>query len=90
MKGFGIDIKDPARYLDEDDKRIIGHQWGAGAEDGGRTGMETLIQQDPKVNVVYTINEPTAAGAYEALKAAGITRRDHDLGRRRLSGGEER
>ena len=73
MKGFGIDIKDPTRYLDEDDKRIIGHQWGAGAEDGGRTGMETLIQQDPKVNVVYTINEPTAAGAYEALKAAGIT-----------------
>ncbi|WP_428351076.1 substrate-binding domain-containing protein [Lichenifustis flavocetrariae] len=73
MKGFGIDIKDPNRYLDEDDKRIIGHQWGAGAEDGGRTGMETLIQQDPKVNVIYTINEPTAAGAYEALKAAGIT-----------------
>ncbi len=73
MKGFGIDIKDPNKYLDEDDKRIIGHQWGAGAEDGGRTGMETLIQQDPKVNVVYTINEPTAAGAYEALKAAGIT-----------------
>ena len=73
MKGFGIDIKDPARYLDEDDKRIIGHQWGAGSEDGGRTGMETLIQQDPKVNVVYTLNEPTAAGAYEAMKAAGIT-----------------
>lgn len=73
MKGFGIDIKDPTRYLDEDDKRIIGHQWGAGSEDGGRTGMETLIQQDPKVNVVYTLNEPTAAGAYEALKAAGIT-----------------
>ena len=74
MKGFGIDVKDPNRYLDEDDKRIIGHQWGAGAEDGGRTGMETLIQQDPKVDVVYTINEPTAAGAYEALKAAGIAK----------------
>ena len=73
MKGFGIDIKDPSRYLDEDDKRIIGHQWGAGAEDGGRSGMETLIQQDPKVNVVYTVNEPTAAGAYEALKAAAVT-----------------
>ena len=72
MKGFGIDIKDASRYLDENDKRIIGHQWGAGAEDGGRSGMETLIQQDPKVNVVYTVNEPTAAGAYEALKAAAI------------------
>jgi fructose transport system substrate-binding protein len=27
--------------------------------------------QGPDINVVYTINEPSAAGAYEALKAAG-------------------
>ena len=72
MKGFGIDPKDPTRYLDEDDKRIVGHQWGAGGEEGGRTGMETLLQQAPDLSVVYTINEPTAAGAYEALKAAGV------------------
>jgi fructose transport system substrate-binding protein len=71
MKGFGIDPKDTTRYLDEDDKRIVGHYWAKGAEDGGRTGMETLLQKDPNTNVVYTINEPTAAGAYEALKAAG-------------------
>jgi len=71
MQGFGIDIKDPSRYLDEDDPRIVGHHWGAGAEEGGRTGMENLLQKDPDLSVVYTINEPTAAGAYEALKAAG-------------------
>ncbi|MEP0323986.1 sugar ABC transporter substrate-binding protein [Bauldia litoralis] len=71
MTGFGIDVKDPSRYLDEDDDRICGHQWGAGAEDGGRTGMETLLQKCPDINVVYTINEPTAAGAWEALKAIG-------------------
>lgn len=71
MKGFGIDIKDPTRYGDEDDPRIVGHQWGAGAEEGGRTGMENLLQKEPAVNVVYTINEPTAAGAHEALKAVG-------------------
>jgi fructose transport system substrate-binding protein len=71
MKGFGIDTKDPTRYLDEDDPRIVGHHWGAGAEEGGRTGMENLLQKDPELSVVYTINEPTAAGAYEALKAAG-------------------
>ena len=71
MKGFGIDPKDPTRYLDEDDPRIVGHQWGKGAEEGGRTGMENLLQKDPDINVVYTINEPTAAGAYEALKAVG-------------------
>ncbi|MBN8994396.1 MAG: sugar ABC transporter substrate-binding protein [Rhizobiales bacterium] len=71
MKGFGIDIKDPNRYLDEDDPRIVGHAWGKGAEDGGRTGMEQLLQKEPDTNVVYTINEPTAAGAYEAIKAVG-------------------
>ncbi len=71
MQGFGIDTKDTSRYLDEDDPRIVGHHWGAGAEEGGRTGMENLLQKDPDLSVVYTINEPTAAGAHEALKAAG-------------------
>lgn len=71
MQGFGIKFADPTHYGNENDKRIVGHQWGKGAEEGGRTGMENLLQKDPDVNVVYTINEPTAAGAYEALKAAG-------------------
>jgi fructose transport system substrate-binding protein len=71
MTGFGIKVADPTHYGKETDKRIVGHQWGKGAEDGGRTGMENLLQKDPDVNVVYTINEPTAAGGYEALKAAG-------------------
>jgi fructose transport system substrate-binding protein len=71
MTGFGIKVADPTHYGKETDKRIVGHQWGQGAEDGGRTGMENLLQKDPNVNVVYTINEPTAAGAWEALKAAG-------------------
>ncbi|MGN6583328.1 MAG: sugar ABC transporter substrate-binding protein [Rhizobiaceae bacterium] len=71
MKGFGIDIKDPKHYGDETDKRICGHQMTGGAEDGGRTAMETLLQKCPDVNVMYTINEPAAAGGYQALKAAG-------------------
>jgi fructose transport system substrate-binding protein len=71
MKGFGIAIADPLRYGQETDKRIAGHQWGKGTEDGGRTGMENLLQKDPKINVVYTINEPTAAGAVKALQAVG-------------------
>jgi fructose transport system substrate-binding protein len=71
MKGFGIDPGDPKHYGEEKDPRIVGHQWGAGAPDGGRTGMENLLQKEPTLSVVYTINEPTAAGAYEALKAMG-------------------
>ena len=37
----------------------------------GQTGMENCLQKNPDINLVYTINEPTAAGAYKALKAAG-------------------
>jgi len=33
--------------------------------------MENCLQKDPNINVVYTINEPAAAGAYQALKAVG-------------------
>jgi fructose transport system substrate-binding protein len=37
----------------------------------GQTGMENCLQKNPAINVVYTINEPAAAGAFKALKAAG-------------------
>ena len=72
LKGFGVDIKDPKKMGDEDDARIVGNDVTNGNEEGGRTAMENLLQKDSGVNVVYTINEPAAAGAYEALKAAGL------------------
>ena len=71
MQGFGIEVNDPNRYGDEDDDRICGHEVTAGAQEGGRTAMERLLQRCPDINVVYTINEPAAAGAWEALKAVG-------------------
>ncbi|KQS65268.1 sugar ABC transporter [Rhizobium sp. Leaf371] len=71
MMGFGIDPKDPNKIGDEDDARIVGHDITNGNEEGGRTAMENLLQKDPTINVVHTINEPAAAGAYEALKAVG-------------------
>jgi len=71
LQGFGIDIKNPTDIGDEDDPRIVGNDVTNGNEEGGRTAMENLLQKDPGVNVVYTINEPAAAGAYEALKALG-------------------
>ncbi|MFD1746234.1 sugar ABC transporter substrate-binding protein [Rhizobium helianthi] len=71
MKGFGIDVGDINRIGDEKDPRIVGHDITNGNEEGGRTAMENLLQKDPNINVVHTINEPAAAGAYEALKAVG-------------------
>ncbi|BCJ52578.1 sugar ABC transporter [Actinoplanes sp. NBRC 14428] len=74
LDGFGIPVGDPNRIGDESDPRIVGHDVTDGAEDGGRTAMENLLQKDPSINLVYTINEPAAAGAYQALKAAGKDR----------------
>jgi fructose transport system substrate-binding protein len=71
LEGFGIDVKDNNQIGDESDPRIVGHDVTDGAEDGGRTAMENLLQKDPSINLVYTINEPAAAGAYQAIKAAG-------------------
>ncbi|MBD1556572.1 sugar ABC transporter substrate-binding protein [Vibrio sp. S9_S30] len=71
LKGFGVDVKDANKMRDEDDPRIVGNDVTQGSEEGGRRAMENLLQKDPNINVVYTINEPAAAGAYEALKAVG-------------------
>ena len=71
LTGFGIDTKDVTRWGDEDDERIICNEVTAGNEEGGRTAMENCLAVDPDINVVYTINEPSATGAYEALTAIG-------------------
>jgi len=71
LEGFGIDTKDKNRIGDESDAAIVGHDVTDGNEAGGRTAMENLLQKDPSINLVYTINEPAAAGAFQAVKAAG-------------------
>ncbi|MCL4133393.1 UNVERIFIED_CONTAM: hypothetical protein GTU68_051437 [Idotea baltica] len=71
LQGFGIDLGDPNKWGDEDDARIVGNDVTSGNEEGGRTAMENLLAVDPDINVVYTINEPAAAGAYEALRSIG-------------------
>lgn len=50
---------------------VVCHEPTNGAVDGGKTAMETCLTKNPDVNVVYTINEPAAQGAYDALSAAG-------------------
>ena len=76
LTGFGIDVMDASKWGDETDPRIVGNDVTQGNEEGGRRAMENLLAQDPFINVVYTINEPAAAGAYEALKAIG---RENDV-----------
>jgi fructose transport system substrate-binding protein len=80
LDGLGIDLADDQVNGDEEPTgtlrgggsyTIVGNEASQGAEDGGRTAMENLLAKNPDINVVYTINEPAAYGAFQALEAAG-------------------
>ncbi|MFF4213301.1 sugar ABC transporter substrate-binding protein [Streptomyces sp. NPDC001796] len=60
LKGFGAADKD-----------VVCSQDTGGDQAKGQTAMENCLQKAPAINVVYTINEPAALGAYTALKAKG-------------------
>ena len=40
----------------------------------GQAAMENCLQKNPDINLVYTVNEPAAAGAFTALKRVGKER----------------
>jgi fructose transport system substrate-binding protein len=79
LGGMGIDLKDPKKNGDEAPTgnysggtyTIVCNLPTNGAEDGGQTAMENCLSKNPSINVVYTINEPAANGAFKALTAAG-------------------
>src|SRR5262249_18813654 len=62
LQGFGIKQGDPSVVCQQDTQ---------GDQAKGQTAMENCLQKSPDINLVYTINEPAAFGAYTALKAAG-------------------
>jgi len=84
LTGMGIDTADAEVNGDEaetgtysgGDYTIVCNEAAQGSEDGGTTAMETCLSQNSDINVVYTLNEPTAYGAFQALKAAGKTEDD--------------
>ena len=62
LKGFGIKEGDP---------QIIGAADTLGDTAKGQAAMETLLQKDPDINLVYSINEPSGFGAATAVRQAG-------------------
>lgn len=71
LVGFGIEVPDLTVMGSETDPRVVGHETSDANPEGGLRAMETLLAKEPGINVVYTINEPAAEGAYQALKNAG-------------------
>jgi fructose transport system substrate-binding protein len=59
--------------LTDGSPEIAGQENTSGDQGKGQTAMENLLQKNPNINSVYTINEPAAIGAATALKNAGKT-----------------
>jgi fructose transport system substrate-binding protein len=70
LKGFGIEEGDP---------QIVGAAPTLGDTAKGQAAMETLLQKDPDINIIYSINEPSGFGGATALRAAGKDPKDFIL-----------
>ncbi|MGI8748520.1 MAG: sugar ABC transporter substrate-binding protein [Deinococcus sp.] len=70
LAGFGVKGI-TADTVQQVNTNIVCSQNSFGDQAKGQTAMENCLQKNPDINLVYTINEPAAAGAYQALKAAG-------------------
>jgi len=71
MKGFGLAAADAKSNELSTSPEIVCSADSYGDQAKGQTAMENCLQKNPDINLVYTINEPAAAGAYQALRAAG-------------------
>jgi len=70
LAGLGDKVSATATSFAKD-SRVVCSQDTQGDQAKGQTAMENCLQKSPDINVLYTINEPAALGAYTALKAAG-------------------
>ena len=64
LKGFGTAENSP---------EIAGTALTQANVETGQSSMENLISAHPDINVLYTINEPTAQGAFLAIKKSNRT-----------------
>ena len=71
LKGFGLTAPDAGSNTLGKPPEVVCMADSYGDQAKGQTGMENCLQKNPDINVAFTMNEPTAAGAYKALKAAG-------------------
>jgi fructose transport system substrate-binding protein len=71
LKGFGLAAPDAKSNELGKAAEVVCMADSFGDQAKAQTAMENCLQKSPEVTLVYTINEPAAAGAYKALKTAG-------------------
>ena len=62
LEGFGITL---------DSEQVVCEQDTQGNQSLGQTAMENCLVANPDIDLVYTINEPAAFGAYTAIENVG-------------------
>ena len=71
LKGYGFTAPDAKSNELGKAPEVVCMADSFGDRAKGQTAMENCLQKNPDINLVYTINEPAAAGAFTALKAVG-------------------
>jgi fructose transport system substrate-binding protein len=71
LKGFGVNAPDAKSAELGTDATVVCTVDSFGDQAKGQAAMETCLQKNAQINLVYTVNEPAAAGAFNALKRAG-------------------
>jgi len=76
LTGFGLAKSDENTTDLATAPEVVCSQDTHGDQTEGQTAMENCLSKNPDINLVYTINEPAAFGAYTAIKNAG---KDKDI-----------
>lgn len=76
LKGMGLVTNERTSNQNAAPPEVVCMGDSVGDQAKAQTVMENCLQRAPGLNVVYAINEPSAAGAYNALRKAG---RDKDV-----------
>jgi len=71
LQGMGLAKADPNSSNLVTAPQVVCSQDTHGDQAEGQAAMENCLSKNPDINLVYTINEPAAFGAYTAIRAAG-------------------
>ena len=71
IAGYGLADVDASAADYVNPSQVVCSQDTQGNQALGQTAMENCLVANPDINLVYTINEPAAFGAYKAIQNAG-------------------
>jgi len=74
LRGLGLEAPDPKSADLGSHASVVCMVDSFGDQAKGQSAMENCLQKNSDINLVYTVNEPAAAGAFNALRKAGKER----------------